>query len=101
MGNSRQGGSRTWDTETSSTLRQGGLPQGIKEIVGSEFGVFIDDFHLIKPDLRAEIGTQPKVAAENGVKIVAAPIPQRADDVVRSNPGLRGRVAAVISPTGQ
>lgn len=94
-GKVKAGGSRTWGTEVSRTFRQGGLPQVIKEIGGSEFVVFIDDFHYIKPELRDEVGKQLKVAAENGVKIVTASVPHRADDVVRSNPELRGRVAAV------
>jgi hypothetical protein len=89
------GGSRSWGSETSKTFRQGGLTQVIKEIAGSEFVVFIDDFHYIHPDLREEVGRQLKVAAENGVKIFTASVPHRSDDVVRSNPELRGRVAAV------
>jgi hypothetical protein len=67
----------------------------IREIGGSDFVVFIDDFHYIRPELRDEIGKQLKVAAEKGVKIFTASVPHRADDVVRSNPELRGRVAAV------
>jgi hypothetical protein len=35
------------------------------------------------------------VVADNGVKVVTASVPHRSDDVVRSNPELRGRVAAV------
>jgi hypothetical protein len=87
--------SRSWGTETSETFQAGGITQVIKEIAGSTFAVFIDDFHYIKPDIREEIGRQIKVAAENGVKIITASVPHRADDVVRSNPELRGRVAAV------
>jgi hypothetical protein len=69
------GGSRSWGSETSKTFRQGGLTQVIKEIAGSEFVVFIDDFHYIHPDLREEVGRQLKVAAENGVKIFTASVP--------------------------
>jgi hypothetical protein len=88
-------GSRSWGAEASKTYQRKGLNQVIKEIAKSEFVVFIDDFHYIKADLRDEIGKQIKVAAESGVKIFTASVPHRADDVVRSNPELRGRVAAV------
>lgn len=41
------------------------------------------------------IGKQIKEAAERGVRIITASVPHRADDVVRSNPELRGRVTAI------
>lgn len=89
------GGTLGWVEDTSKTYARGGLSQVIKELTGSEFAVFIDDFHYIKEEFREEIGRQIKAAAENGVHIVTASVPHRADDVVRSNPELRGRVAAV------
>jgi hypothetical protein len=88
-------GSHTSQTARSETYARHGLPQVISEIGGSEFAIFIDDFHYIKSEFRDEIGKQIKAAAENGVKIVTASVPHRAEDVVRSNPELRGRVAAV------
>ena len=94
-GSTTVAGGRTWGKETSETYKSDSLPQVIKEIAESEFVVFVDDFHYIRPELRDEIGKQIKVAAESGVKIFTASVPHRADDVVRSNPELRGRVAAV------
>jgi len=88
-------GSHSWASQITETHRLGGLDQVIREIGGSDFAVFIDDFHYIKEELRDEIGKQIKAAAENGVKIITASVPHRAEDVVRSNPELRGRVAAV------
>jgi len=82
-------------SEESKTYLRRGADQVIKEISNSSFVVFIDDFHYIKEELREEIGKEIKVAAENGVKIFTASVPHRADDVVRSNTELRGRVAAV------
>lgn len=67
----------------------------IKEIGGSEFVVFIDDFHYIAPEAREELGRQIKSAMESRVKFLAASVPHRTDDVVRSNSELNGRVAAV------
>ncbi len=87
--------SRTWGDASSGITESAGLTRVIKEISGSQFVIFVDDFHYIKEELREEVGRQIKVAADNGVKIVTASVPHRADDVVRSNPELRGRVAAV------
>ncbi|MDO3442483.1 hypothetical protein [Agrobacterium sp. V1] len=67
----------------------------IKEIGGSDFVVFIDDFHYISNEYQDEIGRNIKAAIENGVKFCTASVPHRSDDVVRSNPELRGRLAAI------
>lgn len=87
--------SKDWSSETSETRQRGGFEQVVREIAGSDFVVFIDDFHYIKPDVREEVGRQIKAAAESGVKIFTASVPHRSGDVVRSNPELRGRVASV------
>lgn len=89
------GATKSWGNSSSSTNESSGLTKVIKEIAGSEFVIFVDDFHYIREEIREEIGRQIKVAADNGVNIVTASVPHRADDVVRSNPELRGRVAAV------
>lgn len=89
------GVSYSWGNQTIETTSRDPLNQVIREIADSEFVVFIDDFHYIKPEFREEIGRQIKAAAENGVKVITASVPHRADDVVRSNPELRGRVAAI------
>jgi hypothetical protein len=67
----------------------------VSEIGGSDFVVFVDDFHYIEAGAREEIGRQIKAAAERGVRICTASVPHRSDDVVRSNTELRGRVTAV------
>ncbi len=80
---------------TEKVFGHGGLQQVIKDIAGSEYTVFIDDFHYIPEGEQEGIGRQIKEAAEAGVRICAASVPHRADDVVRSNPELRGRVVAI------
>jgi hypothetical protein len=85
----------TWDTSTAETTGGDGLTRVIKEIAGSDFVIFLDDFHYIDERYREEVGRQIKVASDNGVKIITASVPHRTDDVVRSNPELRGRVAAL------
>jgi hypothetical protein len=72
-----------------------GLQQVVKEIAGSSFTVFVDDFHYIDKEVQKDLGRQIKEAAEAGVRICTASVPHRSDDVVRSNPELRGRVAAI------
>jgi hypothetical protein len=73
------------------------LQQVVKEIGGSNFVLFVDDFHYIPKDVQTEIGKQIKAAAEAGVRICTASVPHRKDDVVRSNPELRGRVTGIDS----
>lgn len=67
----------------------------VREIGDSDYVVFVDDFHYIESDVQEDIGKQIKAAAEKGIRICTASVPHRADDVVRSNPELRGRVTAI------
>ena len=67
----------------------------VREIGGSDYVVFVDDFHYIDRNVQEEIGKQIKAAAEKGIRICTASVPHRSDDVVRSNPELRGRVTAI------
>jgi hypothetical protein len=72
-----------------------GLPQVVREIGNSSFVLLIDDFHYMPGAVQAEVAKQIKEAARQGVKIVTASVPRRSDDVVPSNPELRGRVRTV------
>lgn len=85
----------TGGSATTKIRRVGGLHGVISEIAGSDFLLFIDDFHYIPKEVQGELGRQIKFAAERGVKVCAASVPHRSDDVVRSNPELSGRIAAV------
>lgn len=64
----------------------------IKEISGSDFVVFVDDFHYINKESQVFIAQEIKEAIRNNVRIVTATIPYRGDDSIRANPDLRGRV---------
>jgi len=79
-------------TETFALV---GVDDIASEIGNSDYIVFIDDFHYIQKEVRDEIGMQIKAAAEKGIRICTASVPHRADDVVRSNTELRGRVTAI------
>lgn len=85
----------TGTSTITKTKRVGGLQGVIEEIANSDFILFVDDFHYIPKDVQGELGRQIKFAAERGVKVCAASVPHRSDDVVRSNPELSGRIAAV------
>lgn len=82
---------------TAMTHTQYGLEQVVKEIANSTFVLLIDDFHYMRRSVQSEIAKEIKEAARRGVKIVTASVPHRSDDVVRSNPELRGRVRAIDS----
>jgi hypothetical protein len=85
------------DTSTSTAKKYSmtELDAIVREIGDSDYVVFVDDFHYIDHSVREEIGKQIKAAAEKGIRICTASVPHRSDDVVRTNPELRGRVTAI------
>jgi hypothetical protein len=93
-GGSLTAGTQSSDTDktgTASMHGRGGLTQVQKEIANSSYCVLVDDFHYIPKELQVDIGRQIKTAAERGIRMIAASVPHRSDDVVRSNAELRGR----------
>jgi hypothetical protein len=85
-------------TETKETSKKAGAVDVIKEIANSDYVVLIDDFHYMPKAIQEEAARQIKDAAGKGVKICTASVIHRGDDVVRANPELRGRLAAVDLP---
>ncbi len=77
--------------------RRRGMQQVVEEISNSSFVLLIDDFHYMHRPVQTEISREIKEAARQGVKICTASVPHRSDDVVRSNPELRGRIRAIDS----
>lgn len=71
------------------------IPQIIKEIADSDFVIFVDDYHYIDREVQFVLGRQIKALAENRVNVCVASVPHRADDVLRSNTELSGRVASI------
>jgi hypothetical protein len=80
---------------TTTTRSDVGLARVVREIAKSDFVVFLDDFHYIPPEAQSDVAKQLKAAGEQGIKICTATVPHRADNVVRQNPELRGRLAQV------
>lgn len=84
----------TESSEEESRERHG-MTQVVREIGNSPYVVLIDDYHYMRRDVQSEVAKQIKEAARLGVKFCTASVPHRADDVVRSNPELRGRIRAI------
>lgn len=79
----------------SNTFPRRGLEDVVREIADSDFVILVDDFHYMPRDIQSEVSKQIKEAARRRVKICTVSVPHRSDDVVRSNPELRGRVQAI------
>ncbi len=58
----------------------------------------VDDFHYIPKKVQITLANQFKEAARNGCRIVVVSVTHRADDAIRANPDLRGRVVTVDIP---
>lgn len=67
----------------------------IREVGGTDFVVFIDDFHYIPKEIQMEISNQIKEAIRGGVKFICASVPYHSDDVIRANSDLRGRMVKI------
>lgn len=63
-----------------------------REIVDTDYVIFIDDFHYISKNVQAELARQIKDAIANGCKFICASVPYHSDDVLRGNADLRGRI---------
>jgi hypothetical protein len=67
----------------------------VNELAETDFVIFIDDFHYIHRDIQSELAQQIKEAIRQGVKFICASVPYHSDDVIRSNPDLRGRIFSI------
>jgi hypothetical protein len=89
--------SATWSSQNSEAEIQSIdlLQLLIRELAGSEFVIFIDDFHYVEHSAQALISQQIKEAIRQGVKFICASVPYHSDDVIRGNPDLRGRLFSI------
>lgn len=67
----------------------------IKDVANTDFVIFIDDFHYVDRSIQSKLAQQIKEAIRQGVKFICASVPYRSDDVIRSNPDLRGRIFSI------
>lgn len=63
----------------------------IRELAGTNYVVFIDDFHYIPREVQVDVSNQIKEAIRNDVIFIVASVPYHSDDAIRANPDLRGR----------
>jgi hypothetical protein len=75
-----------------------GLEQVAEEAKARQLVIFVDDFHYIPRELQPHVARQIKAGAEAKIRFCTASVPHRSDDVVRSNPELRGRVTPIDFP---
>jgi hypothetical protein len=85
----------TKSNSVTTTKADASLSRIVRDIANSEYVVFLDDFHYIPTDAQEDVARQIKAASERGIKVCTATVPHRADNVVRNNPELRGRLAQV------
>jgi hypothetical protein len=67
----------------------------IQQVKAAGKTLVVDDFHYIDRETQSSVVEQFKEAARAGCTIVVVSVPHRADDVIRANPDLRGRVRVV------
>jgi nucleoside-triphosphatase THEP1 len=89
------GHSRTGSRSISQKFITSKLDSVVSMLMESTKVIFIDDFHYMNRALQNRIARQIKSAAENSVHFCIASVPHRSDDVVRSNPELRGRTVNI------
>ncbi|MEM5521494.1 hypothetical protein [Sulfitobacter sp. AS59] len=68
----------------------------VKELSGSEFVVFLDDFHYIPKESQIDIAKSIKAISERGVRLCIASVPHKSDDMVRANDELTGRIVSIL-----
>ncbi|MCB5945252.1 ATP-binding protein [Acidocella sp. KAb 2-4] len=68
----------------------------VRELSGSSFVVFLDDFHYISEEAQIDIAKSIKAIAERGVRICIASVPHKSDDMVRANDELTGRIVSIL-----
>jgi hypothetical protein len=85
-------GQKTTTTAEAGKLAIDHLTLLIKELKGSNYTLFIDDFHYIDRAAQPAIAEQIKEAVRQGLTIICAAVPYHSDDVIRSNNDLTGRI---------
>ncbi len=86
-------GGKLLDSATESLdIKPDYLTLLVRELKGTGFIIFVDDFHYISREVQAEIAEVMKEAVREGLRFVLAAVPYHADDVLIANSDLRGRM---------
>jgi hypothetical protein len=67
----------------------------IDYLIEGNYVLLIDDFHYVQRQAQKRIAQQLKDAVAKGLRVVVVAVPHRADDPIRVNPDLRGRVRMI------
>lgn len=96
-GGGELGATGTWAEKDGVTEKysQDFLQLLIKELKGTRYVVFIDDFHYIPKDVQKVLAEHIKEAIRHGISIVCASVPYHSDDVLKANSDLRGRILSI------
>lgn len=78
-----------------STFAVAGLERAVSELVKHGKVLVIDDFHYIPEDAQIVLSKQIKEVIRRGVRTVILLVPHRAEDPLRANPDLRGRILEI------
>lgn len=68
----------------------------VDELGGSDYVVFLDDFHYIPEEAQIDIAKSIKAISERGVRVCIASVPHKSDDMVRANDELTGRTVSIL-----
>lgn len=88
-------GKASYTSTQTSDVRPDYLTLLVKELKGTNFVVFIDDFHYIAPQIQEQVATVIKQATREGLRFVLAAVPYHSEDVLLANADLRGRILAL------
>ena len=91
------GTSGAWSEKDGSTEKysQDFLQLLIKELKGTSYVVFIDDFHYVSREVQKVLAEHIKEAIRHGISIICASVPYHSDDVLKANSDLRGRILTI------
>jgi len=67
----------------------------IRYYVENKKVLLLDDFHYVSEDMQIFIAQQLKDAIRKDFKVIIASLPHRADDTIRRNPDLQGRLSLI------
>jgi hypothetical protein len=83
--------------KSTAEFNRKGMQYAIELLRSRNLVLLVDDFHYMTHDTQTQVAREIREAAQQGAKICVASVPHRSDDVVRSNPELRGRITAIDS----
>lgn len=69
--------------------------QLIHYFIDNKLTLVLDDFHYASQEIQFDIAYQLKDAIRTGLQVIVISLPHRADDAIRKNPDLSGRLSLI------